>query len=342
VTSTISEAETEEELVEEQGNEIAQDSFASANVDDSNDDDFLESSSGIGVSEGLHTDQQHEEQSSEEAELKIKREIVTVICKAMMLVNQMHGSFNDIEDVLTFAKDLFFRNDCDHSALNYWPRNWRETEKLLKEFDYKGPKEYFICLDESHPCHWDLMDSPTSTCRHCGKPGSIKYYYLGLSDKIRTWFSDVSMCSKMLAHWVNRDDWINRAGSNSVLKEVWDGMRFSELAWFWNPDAEWMLPCRCKCCGNVISEKEIRASAPERDGVYTVQCEECGTKENYQAQFVRGEPRNIALIGHWDGWQPFGAPGQHSCGKFLFKLTVCMYCTRDFLIQFYNSCTVYG
>ena len=153
-------------MVEEQGNEIAQDSLASANVDDSNDDDFLESSSGIGVSEGLHTDQQHEEQSSEEAELKIKREIVTVICKAMMLVNQMHGSFNDIEDVLTFAKDLFFRNDCDHSALNYWPRNWRETEKLLKEFDYKGPKEYFICLDESHPCHWDLMDSPTSTCRH--------------------------------------------------------------------------------------------------------------------------------------------------------------------------------
>ena len=27
----------------------------------------------------------------------------------MMLVNQMHGSFNDIEDVLTFAKDIFLQ-----------------------------------------------------------------------------------------------------------------------------------------------------------------------------------------------------------------------------------------
>ena len=275
----------------------------------------MESNGGNGVSEGSYTDQQQEEQSSEETEFK--REIGRVICKALMLVNQVHGPFNDFEDVLTFAKDLFFHIDHDHPALKYWPRNWRESEKLLKEFGYKAPKEYFICLHESHPCHWDLMDSPSSTCKYCGRTGSIKYYYLGLSDKIRTWFSDPNMCSKMLAHWVNKDDWIH--GTASVLKEIWDGSRFSELAWFWNPDSEWMLPCKCKCCGIVFSEKEIRAS-PRRDEVYTLQCEECGTKEDYQPKFVRGEPRNIALIGHWDGWQPFGAPGQHSCGKLLFLL----------------------
>ena len=22
--------------------------------------------------------------------------------------------------------------------------------------------------------------------------------------------------------------------------------------------------------------------------------------------YTKGDPRNIALIGHWDGWQPFG------------------------------------
>lgn len=126
------------------------DSCASADGGDS-DDDFLESSNGNGVPECSSPDQQQEEQSSDETELK--EEIVCVICKALMLVNQMHGSCNDFEDVLTFAKDLFFCNDCNRSALNYWPRNWRETEKLLKEFDYRGPKEYFICLDGSHPCH---------------------------------------------------------------------------------------------------------------------------------------------------------------------------------------------
>lgn len=77
-----------------------------------------------------------------------------------------------------------------------------------------------------------------------------------------------------------------------------------------------------------------------KDGAYTVQCEECGTKEGYQVKFVRGEPQNVAFIGHWDGWQPFGAPAQHSRGKLLFKITVCMYCTRDFLIQFYNISTM--
>ena len=151
---------------------------------------------GNRLSEGLPSDQQEQEerQSSEATVLEIKKEIVCVICKALMLVNQMQGSLHDFEDVLTFAKDLLFRNDHNNSfALDYWPKNWRETEKLLKEFDYKGPKEYFICLHESHPCHWDLVDSSMSPCKHCGRHGSIKYYYLGLNEKIRTWFSDVKL-----------------------------------------------------------------------------------------------------------------------------------------------------
>ena len=34
--------------------------------------------------------------------------------------------------------------------------------------------------------------------------------------------------------------------------------------------------------------------------------------------FACGDPRNIALIGHWDGWQPFGYSGSQSCGKYYF------------------------
>ena len=40
------------------------------------------------------------------------------------------------------------------------------------------------------------MDLPSSTCKYCGRPGSIKYYYLGLSDKMRTWFSNANMLSR--------------------------------------------------------------------------------------------------------------------------------------------------
>ena len=257
------------------------------------------------------------EQEGNSPELDLKNEIVCNICRALMLVNQMQGSLNYFEDVLTYAKDLFCRND--QSLVRYWPKNWRETKKMLNECGYQDPKELFICLDISHYSQWDVMDTPDATCRHCGKKGSIKYYYLGLSDKIRTWFSDIAMCKKMLAHWENKENWIAGCGPNFTLKELWDGARFNELSWFWNPESEWMLPYKCTFCGNIISASDITAS-PENGGVYTVQCVECGVREGHQPKFAHGDPRNIALIGHWDGWQPFGSPGQHSCGNCGTKL----------------------
>ena len=33
--------------------------------------------------------------------------------------------------------------------------------------------------------------------------------------------------------------------------------------------------------------------------------------QDHAPSFTKGNPRNIALIGHWDGWQPFGYPGSH-------------------------------
>ena len=160
-----------------------------------------------------------------------------------------------------------------------------------------------------------MMEDPDVLCRHCGKKGCIKYYYLGLSDKIRTWFSDFSMCKKMLAHWVNKENWIRGVGHNlDLLKEVWDGSRFNELAWFWDPDLKWMLPHKCSLCGNVVSADQIKASAKCNE-VHSAQCEECGEMQEVRPVFVSGEPRNIALIVDWDGWQQFGSPGRHSCGK---------------------------
>ena len=44
-------------------------------------------------------------------------------------------------------------------------------------------------------------------------------------------------------------------------------------------------------------------------------CPECHHVFQHIPKYARGDPRNIALIGHWDGWQPFGSTGQHSCGE---------------------------
>ena len=242
------------------------------------------------------------------------REVTCATLKALNLVDQMRGSVRDFEDVLAFAKELYCKPpDCNLEE--YWPKNWRDTQKLLKDCGYKDPKELFICLDDSHYAQWDVMDSPNATCRYCGKVGKIKYCYLGLCDKIERWCSDAAMCSKMMAHWENKGHWIYGCGPNQELKEIWDGSRFNELKWFWDPQAQWMLPSKCPFCETIFSVEEIKASR-EEDGFFSLHCTECGTQHKYKPRYARGDPQNIAFIGHLDGWQPFGSPGSHSCGKF--------------------------
>lgn len=244
-----------------------------------------------------------------------EREIVTAILEALNLVDQMQGSHKDFVDVLEFAEKLYSRNYDGEQPVKYmWPKSWRETEMILKKCGYSDPKEYYICLDQSHYSKWDVMLNSEDSCKYCGKSGNIKYYYLGLPDKVKRWCSNANMCKKMMAHWENKEHWIRGIGSNFILKEVWDGSRFNELSWFWNPECSWMLPFRCKFCNSVIGAKEIQES--EQNGeCYNVQCSECGTNHDHIPCFTNGNPRNIALIGHWDGWQPFGYPGSHSCGK---------------------------
>jgi len=67
--------------------------------------------------------------------------------------------------------------------------------------------------------------------------GYIKYMYLGLEIKVN-WFRNRDMCHKMLAYWSERDHWLeNNHGNYTPKKELWDGRRWAELQWFWNPNS---------------------------------------------------------------------------------------------------------
>lgn len=97
------------------------------------------------------------------------------------------------------------------------------------------------------------MENAEGKCRHCGKEGSIKFYYLGISDKIQLWCGNHTMSKKMMGHWDEKEHWIKGQGPNFILKEIWDGARFNEISWFWDPDSQWMLPIKCQLCGNILS-----------------------------------------------------------------------------------------
>ena len=135
----------------------------------------------------------------------------------------------------------------------------------------------YVCLNDSHYCHWDVMEEGEK-CRCCGESGKIPYYYLSLSEKvwaiiayayicqfndhyyvnmqIKRWCSCKEFCTKMTAHWRDRGHWMHRPGGWMPRKEIWDGKRFAELLWFWDPDEEWLFPVRCPHCRSVISVNE--------------------------------------------------------------------------------------
>lgn len=95
----------------------------------------------------------------------VNQEITCALLKALNLVDQMKGSIADFEDVLQFAKDLYCRNEIQLADL--WPKDWRETQSVLRKCGYEDPKELYICLDDSHYCQWDVMENKEALCRYC-------------------------------------------------------------------------------------------------------------------------------------------------------------------------------
>ena len=69
-----------------------------------------------------------------------------------------------------------------------------------------------------------------------------------------------------------------------------------------------MLPCKCVFC-------DLRQS-PEINGEFSLVCDECGARQSCCPKYACGDPRNLGLFGHWDGWTPFGKCGKHCCGMF--------------------------
>lgn len=235
---------------------------------------------------------------------KLKYAIVKCIFEAIELSVRTGSSLCTIEDLLCYARRMYCRgkeiDEEDHTMKIRWPRDWEQAQKFLDDVGYEDVEEYYICLSAAHKNHRDIMEFATEKCRFCGEAGTVKYYYLGLRSKVKLWVGEQQMCEKMTAHWSEKEHWINGGnGGWSIKKEVWDGTRFSELAWFWNPDETWCLPARCvrQGCKNIISAEEISQTPTKSDGSRELFCISCCTRFDHHPKYVNGDPRNIAYIG---------------------------------------------
>lgn len=216
-------------------------------------------------------------------------------------IKGQHGfSIKAFEQLLNWGKGL----NGSELMNDLWPTKWEHVTRLLQQLGYKEAKCYWICLDPSHKCNYSLMNSKSDLCKHCGKHPTIPFYYLSVIDKVKRWCTSPSMCKRMTAHWQEKDHWltdentINSDWGWTHKNEIWDGTRFAELAYFWNPDDEWVLPVYCPNpdCQIVISATEV-INSPTTFGKQKVICPGCFNQFQTEIKTTAGDPRNLAYIG---------------------------------------------
>lgn len=215
----------------------------------------------------------------------------------------MGGSLNNFADLLKMARVLYCKgaqlDPDDQEVVKQWPKGWSNAKQVLADIGYTDAKEYFICSNDAHPCHWDILESSDAECRHCGEKGTIPYYYLGLEIKVRLWVSDWSMCKQMTAHWREKEHWFRGDEGWRIKKELWDGDRFCAISWFFDPESHWCLPVRCAVegCDNIISGETIESVPELPDGTKEVTCDEFHHSFTFTSSYANEDPRNIASIG---------------------------------------------
>jgi len=218
-------------------------------------------------------------------------------------IKTQHGfSIKAFEELLNWGKGL----NGTQSMNDLWPTKWEHVTRLLQQLGYKEAKCYWICLDPSHKCNYSLMSSKSELCKYCGKQPSIPFYYLSVIDKVKRWCASLSMCKRMTAHWQEKDHWLTYENTTSTdwgwthKNEIWDGTRFAELAYFWNPDDEWVLPIYCPNpdCNIVISATEV-INSPTVFGKQQVICPGCFNLFQTEIKTTTGDPRNLAYIGRY-------------------------------------------
>lgn len=132
----------------------------------------------------------------------INKFVCDAILRAVEMKDQMSCSVQNFDDLLHWGKELYLKNNVTDNATTMWPSIWEKVCNLLENIGYSNPKLYWICLDSSHPCLYAVLENKEDCCPHCGKHGSIPYYYLSVTNKVKRWCSSSSMCKKMTAHMI--------------------------------------------------------------------------------------------------------------------------------------------
>ena len=131
---------------------------------------------------------------------KIKDAVLCAIFASLDLLHETKGSLKNFEELLTVARHIYCKGaglgEDDEAVKKKWPSDWTAARQILISEGYEDAKKYVICLSDVHPQHWDILESKSDLCCHCGEKGTIPYYYLGFKGKIKCWVLHSDVCYK--------------------------------------------------------------------------------------------------------------------------------------------------
>lgn len=213
----------------------------------------------------------------------LQKDILIAVLRTFEFMEETNASQKSFMNILNFGRDMYCIGD--QNMIKEWPNSWSGCLALLRNNGYKEAVTHYICLNAIHPNQWSILDNFTNVCKFCNQPGTIRYHYISLTNRIQQWCSNESFCQQMMAYWQKKDHWLHQHSEDThTFNEIWDGQRFCELKWFWDPQEKWLLPVRCPHSTEVISTeviKSIMGGRGERETEITstvlIKCPECYT-----------------------------------------------------------------
>ncbi|KAL3696395.1 hypothetical protein R1sor_010471 [Riccia sorocarpa] len=191
-----------------------------------------------------------------------------------------------------------------------------------KQDNYLSSGAKCVCSTKPTSGLQRLCERCTDRCEieSCSLPrkSMIPFDHLSLGSMLRLICKSRTFCHEMLTMWRARQKWLPRVTDTCSsepsptfpIKEWWDGSRIKEISWFWNPTVEFELPVICYECYHVYQvfpEKcevlQLSENINSETGDYEFICMNCGYRVKQHPKYAKGDPRNIAVMAHWDGFQ---------------------------------------
>lgn len=203
-----------------------------------------------------------------------------------------------------------------------FPKSMRACMKLLEAEGYEEPIPYNFCMKLNHGVTM-VFTGTEWICPTCSplnrEPNMVPFRYLSIASRLRQMARTPAYCRANLAHWRARADWLEAPKSSQSTDgvEMWHGQKnlFKKHSDFFDPGCTFEKPRYCATleCKHIFHVEVLREAKEKK---LALSCPRCDLSQFYELNMGKGDPRNIAVMLHYDGWTAprMGGTSKHKSG----------------------------